>query len=127
MICLYSLVRSVNTASSGKPKYAVCHMASWIWICRLLEFPNSNQEHFSQSSHIDVCDADLTPPRAVTAKKICAGVATFFSDAVKNATVDLLVLLKNYDFWFSTLMLGQIFILYTELKYQGLLLSGKRV
>lgn len=65
---------------------------------KLLEFPDLNQEHFSQSSHIGVCDSDLTPPRAAVAKKICAGAAAFFRDPGQNATIDLLVLLKNYDF-----------------------------
>lgn len=34
------------------------------------------------------------------AKKVCARVATFLSDTVKNATIDLLVLLKSYNFLF---------------------------
>lgn len=92
---------SVNTASSGKPKYAGFHMASWIWICKLLEFPKLNQDHF-QSSRVDVCDSDLSPPRVVMVKKVCARVATFLSDTVKSATIDLLVLLKSYNFLLFT-------------------------
>lgn len=84
MICLCSLVcSSVSTASSGKPKYAVCHIGCWIWMCKLLEFPNLNQEPFSQSSHIDVRDSDLTPPRVLTAEEVCATAATFFRSLLK--------------------------------------------
>lgn len=89
----------MNTASSGKPKYAGFHTASWIWICKLPEFPKLNQERF-HSLHVDVRDSDLSPPRVVMAKKVCARVATSLSDTVKNATIDLLVLLKSYNFLF---------------------------
>lgn len=108
-----------------KAKRCCCHMSSWVWICKLLQFPTLNHEPFSQPSHTDVRGSDRSPPRGVMAEQICATAATFFSNTVKNATLDLLVLLKAMNFWFSALMLGQIFIAYTELKCPGLLLSGK--
>lgn len=52
-------------------------------MCKLLEFPNLNQEPFSQSSHIDVRDSDLTPPRVLTAEEVCATAATFFRSLLK--------------------------------------------
>lgn len=38
----------------------VFHTASWIWMCKLPEFPDLDQARFSQLSHTGVPDSDLT-------------------------------------------------------------------
>lgn len=74
------LVFFVSTVCPGKLEYSFPY-SHWIWMCKLPEFPNL--DHFSQSSHTGVPDSGLPPPRAVMAKRICAGLTAFCSDPVK--------------------------------------------